>query len=162
MVTPEEMRRSALEAIEEERRREWRSTRTPFQRRGWAQTFPLSTSVTTVQIASASGADLERIKRLQVKLLLPKGARSGFLGVIREPKGETINLAGVDFGSPLVLRPIQFLGNVDHATYWDFYLPAINLADAGKLYLVSQVTVGSAEPDALVALRYVHERGLEG
>lgn len=161
MVTPE-MRASALEAIEEERRREWRASRSPFQRRGFAQTFQLATTAPSdSQIASASGSDLERIKRLQIKLALPKGVVAGWFGTMRIGTGTDIDKNELGFGDPLVLRPIWVLGNAEQTTYWDYYLPAINLTDGDVLYLVGQLTTG-ATASCLVTLRWVHERGLEG
>jgi len=159
MVTPE-MRASALEAIEEERRREWRASRSPFQRRGTNGHVTLGNTAAGVVFATATGSDLERIKRLQVKLMLPKsGTAYGMMGLFRQPEGSSVDWSELEFGSPSLLRPVQFLGNPDHATYWDLYLPALNLADGGQLLWVY---AGSPALTVTYMARWVHERGLEG
>jgi len=160
MVSPE-MRASALEAIEEERRREWRASRTPFQRRGESGTINATAAGVLTQLAASTSADIERIKRLQIKLMLPKGGYIGFVGVIRVAMGMAAAIPQLGFGDPALLRPIYFLANPDHATYWDYFLPAINLADGGDLHIFTKTEQGGTAVMDFTA-RWVHERGLEG
>jgi len=149
-------------AMEELRREQWKASRAPFQRQGTATALSMTTTTKSLTLASSTSSDVERIKRVQVKALVPTNASSvaGWLGFVRLPEGMNPDYQDLDFGSPAVLRPILWQSNSDHATYWDVYLPAVNLADNGKLFLVGATFSGSH--GLVFTARWVNERGLEG
>jgi len=149
---------AAMREIERER---WKSTRSPWQRRGLVGSQTVSTTAFRVKLIETDTGDLERVKRLQIKLMVPKGGAAGWFGTVRIAAGETPAVFQPAFGLPRVLRPIQFLANPDHATYWDYYLAAVNLADGGDLYFVGQTEQGGSASCTYTA-RWISERGIEG
>jgi len=150
------------EAMREIRREQWRASRGPFQRQQFYKAISVSTTPAQEALASTTSSDIERLKRIQVKVLVPKSNTPlvGWIGFLRRPEGLNVAAGDLDFGSPAVLRPIHWMANVDHATYWDAYLPAVNIADNGALILVVGTYVGTAT--LTVVARWVSERGLEG
>jgi len=153
------------EAIEALRREQWRATRAPFSRE--AKGLPsksIGTTATLVGTVEGSTTDdLVRLKRVQWKILVPKQTSEHTLwaGFVRIPDGTGILANSLDFSSPTLLRPIVVTPNSDHATYWDAYLPAVNLANNGGLALYAKVIEGNALT-IYGSMRWVQERGIEG
>lgn len=152
-------------AIRRELERErWRASRLPFGREdGGVAVTTAKNSQTITGITTADGGNIVRVKRVQVKLCVPKGAwYTGWFGFIRLATGQSLS-TGMDFANPAVLRPVHFLSNPDHATYWDAYLPAINLAEGGSLsILVHNDSVSLGALGGFMYWRYVVERGIGG
>lgn len=143
------------------RRERFKATRAPFQRvyfKG-AESVPANGS-RSFNIASSTTRDIERLKRIQLKIAIPKGLGYGWLGFVREPEAVSV-ITSPPFDAPIVLRPTVWLGNEDYATYWDAYLPAINLADGGQLLGIIANDTGTTKTVTYVG-RMVLERGIEG
>jgi len=144
------------------RRESWKASRAPFTRQDFAFQLALTSSapVTSYRLDATADNDLTRFKRIQMKFVVPKGPAKGWFGLTRQAEGTTLDLSSYEFSTPGLLRPIQFLANPDHATYWDCYLPAINLADNGSLYAIARVYPGSGTTALNVVGRAVAERPL--
>jgi len=139
-MTPRDPRNSldadALEALV--RRENWKSTRAPFQRIGGWVPFSVAKNDRFVIVLTTSGTDqIERFKRISMKIVVPSDAAlsSGYFGLVRIPDGFLAENSAhaPQYSDPVMLRPQQFLCNPDHATYWDAYLPAVNIATSGVL-----------------------------
>jgi len=146
------------EAVEIMRREAYRSTRAPYQRLFLAGTLssPSSSITKYIQIGVA-GNDMEKWKRLQLKVLVPKDGSLGWVGFHRLPDGTALD-DSLTPNDPALLRPVQYMGNTEHPTYWDIYLPAVNLASSGKLYIAYKAYAGSSTLGYI--FRAVIERGL--
>jgi len=144
------------------RRAAYRATRAPYQRVYQKGTVGIAAnSSATVLLASSTTRDLERIKRVQLKLMVPKGSVYGWMGFVRDPEAVSV-ISQPPFDAPIVLRPTRWMGNPDYASYWDAYLPAVNLADGGRLLGVFANDGGSTVTGATYVARFVLERGIEG
>jgi len=142
-------------------RERFKSTRAPFQRVYFKGVIAVPAGqARTFQIASSTSRDIERLKRIQFKLMVPKGNDYGWMGFLRDPEGVSVDNA-ISFDAPMTLRPSVWLANPDFATYWDAYLPAVNLADGGTL-LGMVANDGSLTLTAAFVGRLVLERGIEG
>lgn len=154
------------EAVEMLRREQWRASRAPFQRIGLSGAIGVGKgSRQRIILGQAGSSALERWKRLQFKFTLPKDGSwgTGYAGVVRIPDG-------LDFSSsdppswedPSLLRPIQFHANPDQATYWELYLPAVNLAAGGQLqiHVVRNSDGGSSTYSSNWVFRAVVERDI--
>jgi len=143
-----------------DRSRRSHSSRSTFERHF---TFKLLSSVTssaavTSVLASAGVDDFVRLKRVQAKILVPKGTSAGWVGFLREPAGMDLNKSALDAADAAVLRPLIYMQNGDHATYWDVYLPAVNLSTGGNLHLIARSLSGSTS--MVAGIRMVQERGI--
>jgi len=145
------------EALEIMRREAYRSTRAPYQRLFSYASLQPSTSITKYTQIGLAGGDTEKWKRVQVKAMVPKNGGAGWIGFMRQPDGTDVD-DSLTSNDAALLRPIQYISNTDHATYWDVYLPAINLAQSGKLHIAYKSYAGS--PTISVVWRAVLERGV--
>lgn len=140
-------------------------TRSSFERVGGLQGFPSVSANTPFAktILTAADDEIIRVKRLQIRLLVPKAKAgetiSGMFGVLRVPYGLDIATSELGFPDPALLRPILFHANEDHATYWEYFLTGLNLAGRGAMDVFVKCGVGFTGNIALnFTYRYVHER----
>lgn len=146
------------------RQEAWKASRGKFGRIVEFGTFSVTKgNQSTWQLETSSSQDLVRVKRVQLKVMVLKGTGQGWFGFYREASGMEVVSAGLHWDEPAVLRPQLILANPDHATYWDAYLPAVNLADTGVLRGVLTCDSGSDGPSlsGTWAARWVEERGIE-
>jgi len=146
-MTPE-MRQAAYEALESERRSEFRGSRGRFQRMmKQFQMTSLGATPQTALVSVAPSSDLSRLRRVRLHVVIPENNSliAGWLGFIRQTEGLDVSTGGhaPSVGDPSVLRPIVWQSNADHSVYYDAYLPAVNLATGGALHAIGAAFSGS-------------------
>lgn len=143
-----------------------RATRSAFSRDRKNGEFTGTSStnwVSATSVAVASNQELVRLKRIQFRVLVPKFAStgSGTIGGLRIPDGLAAS-GGVAFQDPAYLRPVNWLANSDHATYWDYYLPAVNLAAGGVFTVLMQGDTPASGVKFPYVARWIESREIGG
>jgi len=160
----EDLEPQVQEAMREIRRQEFKASRAPWRRQDFGNAdiaIPQSAPY-VINFAGSGNTTLVRCKRIQVKLMVPKSSTNyhGYLGFLRIPEGMSISQSRVNWDDPAVLRPVLWMTNPDHATYWDAYLPALNLADGGNAYVVAQMTTSGTLSGCSILGRLIEERSI--
>jgi len=138
-----------------------RGSRSLYQR--GLSTFKLTIPANSTSwgaLTQAGNSDYHRMKRIQTKMVIGSTSTplKGWFGLVRMPEGMSLDASDLPtWGDPVLLRPSLYMSNKDHATYWDAYLPAIDLAQNGSLHVLASNLSGSSV-DLDFVVRWVFER----